>query len=227
MAVPVSAGYQARIDTANTGLAGLPGIFNPQRRSVAYDAAAGLNEQGFTRDTMPQAIDEGGNIVYRLVRGQDGRLYSQAFRKVGQQHNARGTFFSSFAQRDQRDARQQLDSQQNAIMRQFGAAQQGLTDQQAAQDRSLRGDLASTRGEYADWQAAQQVPDPGAGVAPAGAAAMAAAARGVTAAGPSASNLPGTPGGIPNFARSPFLASAYPKAKPTIQFWGRGPVVRR
>lgn len=179
MALPVSAGYQARIDTLNTGLAGLSDIFNPRRQSLAYDAAAGLNESGLTRNlSVDQVADPNGgtSVVYRLVRGQDGRLYSQAFRKIGQDFNSRGTYFSSFNERAQRDQRRELDAQRNQAMRQFASSQQGLTDQQADQERQLRGDLASARGDYADWQSQQQALSDQAAQAAAAQAAQAAAA---------------------------------------------------
>lgn len=160
MALPVSAGYQARIDLANTGLAGLPGIFNPRRRSLAYDTAADLNEGGYFEGLEPEEVREGGNVTYRLVRGRDGRLYMQAYRQTSQQFNERGTFYSSFHQRAQREQRASLDAARNAIMRQFGQQQAGLTGDQAGEERRLRGELATTRGEYADWQASQPVAPP-------------------------------------------------------------------
>lgn len=174
MALPVSAGQQARIDTINTGIAGLPSIFNPKRRSLAYETAAGLNESGLLQGANVEEVNEGGNIVYRLVRGPDGRLYSQAFRQINAAQADRGAFYSSANVRGQREARRELDTRVNQAFRGFGAAQQDLTDQQAAEDRRLRGELGVARGEYADWQAAQPVPDPGADAAAAAAAGPAA-----------------------------------------------------
>lgn len=175
MALPVSAGQQARIDTINAGIAGLPGTFNPRRRTLAFDTAASMNEQGLTWGATPDQQEEGGSIVWRIVRGQDGRLYRQAFRQNAAQFSARGTFDSSFYQRAQRDDRRDLDAARNAIMRQFGNQQADLTGQQLAEDQRLRGDLAQARGEYADWQAQQQVPTPSAPAAPVAGPAPAAA----------------------------------------------------
>lgn len=168
---PVNAGYQSRIDLANQGIAGLPGIFNPRRRSLAFDVAAHLNEAGYTHGLMPEEVNEDGNLVYRLARAPDGRLYMQAYRQVGQQHSSRGTFWSSFNERDQAEQRRQLDAARNAIMRQFAERQQGITDQQADEYRRLTGERAQAQAEYADWQAGQPVApvaanDPGAPGAP-------------------------------------------------------------
>lgn len=179
MAPPVSAGYQARIGQLETGLAGLPSIFNPQRRSLAFGTAAGLNESGLTYGLTPEESNDEGNLTYRLVRGADGRLYSQAHRSIGTQYGAKGSFFSSYHQRAQRDARRDLDTQRNAAIRGFGTAQEGIQAQQAAEDRRLRGDLGTARGEYADWQGPQPVPDPGAPAAP---------------AAPTQTSTPGAPG---------------------------------
>ena len=167
MALPVSAGYQARIDRMNAGIDGLPGQFNPRRRSAAFDTAAGLNESGYFRGITPEETSTDGNLTYKLVRGADGRLYQQAFRANAQAANNRGTFYSSFTERAQSDSRSQLDAARNAILRQFGSGQADLTGQQAAADAQYRGDLGTARGEYADWQAAQPVPTP---AAPAGGA---------------------------------------------------------
>lgn len=168
MAPPVNAGFQARIDQGTAGLAGLAALFNPRRRSLAFDTAAGLNESGYTSGLMPEETNEGGNVVYRLTRGADGRLYQQAYRSAATTHNARGTFYSSFHERDQSDKRRELDAARNAIMRQFGSGQADLTSQQGAEDQRLRGEVATTRADYTDWQAAQPVPTPPAPATPAG-----------------------------------------------------------
>jgi hypothetical protein len=162
MALPVNAGYQARIDLALQGIAGLPGIFNPERRSLAYNTAAGLNEAGLTRDLQVEQVDEGGNLVYGLVRGADGKLYSQAHREISDVHGDRGTYYSSLNVRDQRDARQELDARRNAAFRGFGERQSAITSEQAERERGLRGDLATGRGDYAQWQAEQNAPTPAA-----------------------------------------------------------------
>lgn len=173
MALPVNAGYQSRIDQATAGLDGLAQIYNPRRRTLAYDAAATLGEQGYDRGATPTAVTDGGNIVYKLTRGADGRLYQQAFRQTNQAHNARGTYYSSFNVRDQQDQRRQLDAARSAIERQMATQQTGLTDQQAGDDARIRGDLATTRGDYADWQASQPVATPAAPAPPAAPAAPA------------------------------------------------------
>lgn len=187
MTLPVSAGFQSRIDLANQGIAGLPGLFNPRRRSLAFDTAAQLNEAGYTRDLMPEEVAEDGNLVYRLARAPDGRLYMQAYRQVGQQHSARGTFWSSFNQRDQVAQRRQLDAARNAIMRQFAQSQQGLTDQQADELRRMSGERAQAQADYADWQAQQPVAPPP--------AQNAANDPGNPGAAPGAPARPGTPSG--------------------------------
>ena len=160
MALPVSAGFQAQIDQILAGLTGLPGQFNPRRRASAYDAAASLNEQGYSSDAMPEEVSADGSVTYRIVRGQDGRLYQQAFRQNANQANARGTYFSSFTERAQQDSRRQLDAARNAILRQADSQQQSLTSDQLARDQDMRGNLGTLRGQYSDWQAAQPVPTP-------------------------------------------------------------------
>jgi len=185
MALPVSAGQQAGIDQLQGRLDTLPSIYNPRRRTLAYDTAATLGEQGYDRGATPTEINQNGTVVYKLVRGADGRLYQQAYRQTNQAHNARGTFYSSFNVRDQQDQRRQLDAARNAIERQMANQQTSLTEQQASDDAGFRGDLATRRGEYADWQAAQTAPDPGAPAAPAAAVAPAPAAA--TTATPRAS----------------------------------------
>jgi len=209
MALPVSAGYQARIDRMNAGIDGLPGQFNPRRRSAAFDTAAGLNESGYFRGITPEETNTGGNLTYKLVRGADGRLYQQAFRANAQAANNRGTFYSSFTERAQSDSRSQLDAARNAILRQFGSGQADLTGQQAAADAQYRGDLGTTRGEYADWQAAQPVPTP---PAPAGGASPGAPA-------PVQPGTLATPTSTPGSFRE-WTGSSTPNLKNLARAWG-------
>lgn len=156
MALPVSAGYQARLDQANAGIAGLPSIYDPRRKGSAFDYAAQLNDSGYTRNLMPSAVTNAQGTAYQFGGGQDGRIYAQSARGINDSLNARGAYWSSFNVRAQQEQRAQLDAARNAIMRQAAAAQQGLTDQQGEQLRSYEGDLSTARGEYADWQSQQQ-----------------------------------------------------------------------
>lgn len=162
MALPESAALAAQIQSLQAFLAGLPAAYNPQRRSLAYETAAGLNEQGYYDNALPQETNEGGNLVYRIVRGPDGRIYRQAFRQNVNEANARGTLYSSFTDKAQREDKRGLDIDRERILRGFGTQQADLFTQQAQAYGQTASELGQARGSYADWQAQQPValPEP-------------------------------------------------------------------
>lgn len=156
---PQSASFEAQIQNILTGLAGLPAAYNPERRSAAYGAAAGLGAAGYSDAPGVEEAgrDVAGNIAYRLVRGPDGALYRQAYRNIEAGQAGRGTLHSSFTRRQLGGQKRELDLAREQAVRDFEFGQAGSFQRQAADWTQGANALGVARGEYRDWQAQQPV----------------------------------------------------------------------
>ena len=167
---PVSVGRQAGIDSITDRLAAQPGLFNPRRLALYAEGGRGLTDRGYfdkaTVDVAAQGAD--GSTSYRLVTGPDGQLYREAINDTAAAANSRGMLFSSATREQQATRARDLTNARDSILRSLSSGQDDLTRQQAADTTSLRGDLPTAQGDYADWRSSQPVPVPPAPTAPAG-----------------------------------------------------------
>jgi hypothetical protein len=219
--IPRSAGYEASIDSILRGLGILPTLYNPQRRELAYTAAADLNRKGLTDNTTVDtaATDAAGNITYRLVRGLDGTLYKQAFRQTEAAMNAAGTLESSFTEDRLRDSKRELDTARESAIQGFQAGQSSITNQQADEWRKNADSLNQTRGDYADWQSQQPVALPPEQVTP---LAPPAASIGAPHAGSGVVSKPRLIKLRPNQADNPYERNNLVRSNPGYDLKKRG-----
>lgn len=187
--LPVSLGAQAGIDSVTDQLGALPGIFNPRRLSLYTEGGRGLTDEGYfdTAQVDVAAQTPDGSTSYRIVAGPDGQLYREATNGINAAANSRGMLFSSATRESQASRARALTNARDSILRRLSSSQDSITGDQTQQAATLRGDLNTRQGEYADWRASQPVPPP-----PPQSVAAVAAAR--APAGPPGPNNPRNPG---------------------------------
>lgn len=156
----VSYGQQAGIQGTQDQIAALPGIYNPQRLAGFAQGARGLTDQGYydsatvgQRQVLPD-----GTITYGVDAGPNGQAYRNSDNSIAAANNSRGTLFGSAAREQTGFATQGLNNARDAIIRGLGTTQDQTLADQAQRRASLGSDLAVAQGNYADWQAQQNVP---------------------------------------------------------------------
>ena len=163
----------------------LPGIFNPQRHTLAGEEAATLESQGYsdvgttaitseeapgTPSLPPFPVLPGQEVPtlpapekdlrYHVYRGTDGRLYRQAYidiRNVGAQH---GSLFTSGTGDELRNAKQRLDFARQAILDAGEKAQTGSLSDELQKWSDLNAIYLQALGDYQS-AAAQAIPNLG------------------------------------------------------------------
>lgn len=178
--IPTDVGRQLAIDQILNRMRALPSLYNPQRSGLAANTAADLVGQGYfdnaTTEETTAPIDAGisadqrptaPDVTYRIVQGQDGRLYRQAYAQLGSAAASHGAYFGSQNEANIADAQRQLNASRDAVIRNYGEQSSALTRAEGAEYQGLQSDLTGARSSYADWKAAQPVPVPAEPVRPA------------------------------------------------------------
>jgi hypothetical protein len=122
-------------------LAGLPGVYNPQRMSDAATTAASLADYSDTPIGITPVGVAGGDQAYQLQLGADGRLYRRGAADDIYGAASHGDVGSSGLQNSLADTHRDLDLQ----------AQQILTNWMGGQQTSLANELAQRGQLGTDW----------------------------------------------------------------------------
>lgn len=130
-------------------LAGLSGLYNPQRAIDASTAAAQLADYSDTPITPTAVSAPGSDTAYQLTLGADGRLYRQG--AMGDRYSAAGAgdVGSSGLQNALADTHRTLDQQAQQILQGWYGGQQTSLAQELAQRGQLGGDWAQA---LSAWQ---------------------------------------------------------------------------
>ena len=130
-------------------IAGLPGLYNPQRAIAAAQTAAQLADYSDTPITSTAVAAPGGDTAYQLKLGADGRLYREGAASDIYGAASTGDVGSSGLANALADTHRNLDLQAQQILQGwYGQQQQSLADEMA-QRAQLGSDWATG---LSNWQ---------------------------------------------------------------------------
>jgi hypothetical protein len=165
-AVPDPQVSDPRLIPFTAQLQAIPGRYNDERRTQANLTLKRLIDEGLIEGGSLEGVESdsgivGGqgeplkNILYRIVRGADGRAYMQAFLDIRSAQASRGFLESSQTQRRISDARRDLNlSVENALLG-LGRQQQSSLAQQRGDITGIGKEIGGVRADIAREQAAQ------------------------------------------------------------------------
>jgi hypothetical protein len=183
-ALPVDLGRSAAMGSALEGIGRMPGLYNPQRMSMAAGAVRDLTGSGLLENAMgyeaatipgqtltgfdpdgpgplpPQTVTTQPDIMYGIHQGGQGRAYRQGFTGVKNQFGAMGSGESSFARRALAEKGRELDAARDDILGRLATGQTQSLGEQQGQFTTDWDKYMGMGTDYADWQANQQVMTP-------------------------------------------------------------------
>jgi len=158
---PVSYGQEARMQGYNDQIASLPGVYDPQRMRLYAEGARRLSDEGYFDVSRAEVASNDPNATtYQVMGSGVGQRARGAFNDTQAAANSRGMLFSSATREAHGQQQKAIANAREAILRGLAGQQDQITAEQAQRTASLRGDLATGQGEYADWRSQQMAPIP-------------------------------------------------------------------